>query len=137
MQPVSQDVVDMLEAYGDSSGFALNLKFADNLHISKEPATPIICVTVYDTSGYATDLSLDAQGMERPSIQIRIRGKKYLDAMNLAQEIKNALHGRSQETWNATLYSVIYCTSGPALLDYDDNGNPRIILNFNMLRRSA
>ncbi|KKL64285.1 hypothetical protein LCGC14_2166530, partial [marine sediment metagenome] len=45
------------------------------------------------------------------------------------------LHGKAGETWNATLYTVIYCSSGPALLDWDENNRPRFIINFNLQRR--
>lgn len=137
MNPVSVDMVDYLESYGDSSGFSLSLAYAKNLFIGTEPKDPIDCVTIYDTSGFAPDLNLTTQGYEKPSIQIRVRNKKYTTAMSLAEEIKNALHGQSQVTLNGTLYSVIYCTSGPALLDYDNNGNARVVINFNLQRRVA
>lgn len=137
MGPCSRDVVDMLEAFGDSSGISLDLRFADNLHIGKEPAAPIKCVTIYDTAGYGTDLGLTTQGYQRPTFQIRVRHPKYESAMNLAEEIRSALHGKSHETWNGTLYTVISCTSGPALLDYDENGNSRVFINFSAQRRVA
>lgn len=137
MNPVSKDIVDMLEAYGDSSGFSLGLVFANNLHVGKEPADPANCVTIYDVSGFGTDLGLTDKSYERPSIQIRVRNTKYWTAMGIAQEIKDSLHGRSHETWNGSLYTVIKCTSGPALLDYDDNGCTRIVLNLDVQRRPA
>lgn len=137
MNAVSIDVVNMLESYGDSSGFSLSLAYKTNLFIGREPSQPINCVTIYDTPGFSPDLNLSTQGYERPSIQIRVRNKTYIDAMSIAEEIKNALHGQAQTTVNGTLYSVIYCSSGPALLDFDDNGNAHIILNFNLQRRAA
>lgn len=137
MNAPSKDVVDMLEAYGDSSGFDLSLMYADNLHVGMEPAQPPNCVTIFDVEGYSPDLNLNTQGYERPSIQIRVRNKKYLTAMSLAQDIKDALHGRSHETWNGALYTVIYAVGNPALLDYDDKGNARVIVNFNLQRKSA
>ena len=137
MNPVSVDFVDMLEAFGDSSGFSLNLKYADSLFIGNEPAKPVNCVTLFDTSGFGPDLALETQGYDRPAIQIRIRNTRYTTAMGLAEEIKDALHGRSHETWNGTLYTVIQCVGSPALLDFDDNGNCRIVLNVNAQRRSV
>ena len=135
MNAPSIDIVEMIEAYGDSSG--IDLTFATNLFIGKEPSTPKNCVTVYDTPGFPPYLGLDTIGYEYPSIQIRVRNTSYVTGWNLINSIKDALHGKSHETWNDTLYTVIYCSSGPALLDWDDNGNCRFIVNFNLQRRAA
>jgi hypothetical protein len=132
MNATSKDIADMLEA--DSS---LGLVFASNLFIGKEPATPKDTVTIFDTPGFPPQLTLDGKGgnYEYPSIQIRIRNKHYIDGMALTQKIKDSLHGRAKETWGGSLYSVIYCSSGPALLDWDDSSNARFIVNFNIQRR--
>jgi len=132
MNASSEDVKDMLVAVS-----ALGLTFATNLFIGKEESSPKNCVTIFDTAGYAPDLGLTNQGYKRPSIQIRVRNAKYVDGWNLIQLIETSLHGRAQETWNDTLYTVIYCSSGPAHLDWDENGNARFIINFNVQRRSA
>ena len=132
MNNSAEDVKDMLVAVS-----ALGLTFATNLFIAKEEKTPRNCVTIFDTTGYPPDLGLTNQGYERPSIQIRVRNGNYTTGWNLIEEIKTSLHGRAQEEWNDTLYSVIYCSSGPAHLDWDDNGNARFIINFNLQRRSA
>ena len=140
MNASSVDVRHMLEAGlddSDSSGTGLGLVYGTSLFIGKEPATPINSVTIFDTPGFAPALGLTSQGYEYPSIQIRVRNKKYIDGWNIIEGIKNSLHGRSQQQWNGTLYSVIYCSSGPALLDWDDNGNCRLVCNFNLQRRSA
>jgi hypothetical protein len=134
----AMDVRHMLEAGledSDSSSGGLGLVFATNLFIGKEPAKPINCVTIFDTSGMPPYMGLDTVGYEYPSIQIRVRNSSYVTGWNLIEGIKNSLHGRHQQTWNGTLYSVIYCSSGPALLDWDDNGNVRLIINFNIQRR--
>jgi hypothetical protein len=130
MNATSVDIVSMIEA--DSS---LGLIYATNLFIGKEPAKPNNSVTIFDTSGFPPQLNLTDQGYEYPSVQIRVRNDHYLVGWDIIESIKNLLHGRAQETWNGTLYSVIYCASGPALLDWDDNGNVRLIINFNVQRR--
>jgi hypothetical protein len=130
MNVPSFDIKDMLEA--DSS---LGLNFADNLFIGKEPVSPKDTVSIFDTSGFPPELTFDNKVYEYPSIQIRIRNRKYQDGMLLAHSIMISLHGRSKQTWNGTLYTVIYCSSGPALLDWDENGNCRFIINFNLQRR--
>lgn len=132
MNVPSEDIKDMLVT---DSG--LGLSFATNLFIGVEPYSPKNCVTIFDTYGQPPDLGLTNQGYERPAIQIRVRNKSYIDGWALANDIKDLLHGRNHETWNGTLYTVIYCSSGPALLDWDDNNNARFIVNFNLQRRSA
>lgn len=136
MNAPSVDIRHMLEDYGDSSGFTPDLIYTTNLFIGKEPAEPNNCVTIYDTPGFPPSLGLGGEtGYEYPSIQIRVRHNKYIDGWNIANEIKDALHGRHHETWGGTLYILITCASGPALLDWDDNGRARFIINFNLQRR--
>jgi len=132
MSAPSIDVKDMLVAES-----ALNLEFAVNLFIGREPATPVNCVTIFDTPGFPQSLSLDSAGSDYqyPSVQIRVRNVKYTDGWNLLNSIVQFLHSRAGETWGGALYTVIYCVSGPALLDWDDNNNARIISNFNLQRR--
>lgn len=130
MNAPSEDICDMLVA--DSS---LGLIFATNLFIGKEPPKPRDCVTIYDTVGYPPPLTLDNQFYQKPSVQIRVRNSSYLIGMDLAQNILLSLQGRAKETWNGSLYTVIYCSGGPALLDWDDNENARFFINFEIQRR--
>lgn len=131
MNNPASDLKDMIEA-GD-----LELYYNDNLYIGTEPPLPRDCVTIFDTAGRAPQMMLNPEdnGYEYPSVQIRVRNIDYLTGWSLIESIKALLHGLHQETWNSTLYSVIYCASGPALLDKDDNGNCRFIINFNIERR--
>lgn len=130
MNVPSEDIKDMLEA--ESS---LGLTFATNLFIGKEPSSPDDCVTIFDTFGSPPQLTLDNQKYENPSIQIRVRSVDYKTGWNLIADIVDVLHGQAQKTWNTTLYSVIYATNSPALLDWDDNDRCRFIVNFNIQRR--
>jgi hypothetical protein len=136
MNATSSDIRDILVA--ESS---LGLVYADNLFIGKEPASPKNTVTIFDTPGFPDELLLtgseNGNSYQYPAIQIRVRNVKYTDAWDIIEKIKNALHGRANETWNATLYNVIKCTSGPALLDWDDNSCARLIVNFDVQRRNV
>ena len=139
MNASSKDIRDILEACGESSEYS-DLVFSGNditVFVGREPSAPINSVTIYDTPGFSPYLGLTSTGYEYPSIQIRVRNKKYTDGWNLIERIKDSLHGLSQTTINDTLYSVIYCSSGPALLDWDDNGNCRFVCNFNLQRRDV
>lgn len=131
MNSVSIDVKDMLEA--ESS---LALTFATDLFVGREPTNPDNCVTIYDTPGTAPQLTFtQGEVYEYPSIQIRVRNRNYVTGWNLINDIKSSLHGRGQETWNGTLYSLIAATDSPALLDYDDSNRARFVCNFNIQRR--
>jgi hypothetical protein len=134
MNSTSEDIKEMLVA--DSS---LGLVFASNLFIGKEPATPYNSVTIFDTPGFPDELLLDGSSngnsYQYPSVQIRVRNTNYTVGWSLIENIKASLHGRARETWNGTLYSVIMCSSGPALLEWDDNSNVKFIVNFNIQRR--
>jgi len=132
MNAPSEDIKDMLEA--ESS---LGLTFATDLFIGKEPSSPDNTVTIFDTSGLPSTLTLDenSNDYEKPSVQIRVRNRAYDTGWALIQEIKEALHSRAHEIWNGTLYTIIYCSSGPAMLDWDNNDRVRFIINFNLQRR--
>ena len=131
MNAPSDDIKDMLEA--ESS---LGLVFADNLFVGKEPHEPDECATIFDTTGLPNQVTLGMEGnYYYPSIQIRVRSDDYRDGWELIQNIMISLHGRAQETWNGTLYSIIKQTSGPTLLDWDDNNRVRFVVNFDIQRR--
>jgi len=133
MNPPSVDIKDMLEAYGESSAF--DLEFADNMFIGREPAEPDDCITIFDTGGFPPYMGLTNVGYEYPTINIRVRNLHYVDGWNLANRIKDALHGRAHQTWNGTLYTMIQCVNGPALLGYDDHNRVSFFINFNLQRR--
>jgi len=130
MNSSSEDIKDMLEAVS-----SLGLIYASNLFRGKEPTTPSNCVTIFDTVGTNPDLTLDQLSLFNPSVQIRVRSTDYDTGWDLIQAISNTLHARAQETWNGTLYSVIYISSGPAMLQWDDNDRVIFIVNFNIQRR--
>ena len=135
MNAPSVDIKEILEAYGESSG--LGLYYANNLFIGKEPDKPDNCVTIFDTPGFPPYLGLTDVGYEYPSVQIRVRNRKQTDGWFQIEEIKDVLHGFHQTVVNGTLYTLISCSSGPALLDWDDKERVRFIINFNLQRRVA
>lgn len=131
MNPTSVDIKDMLEA--DSS---LGLVLNTDLFIGMEPTKPNDCVTIFDTLGRPPQLTMaKGENYFYPSVQIRVRGKSYLTAWALAKDIKTSLHARGPETWNGTLYTLLQCISGPAMLDWDENQRVRFVINFNIQRR--
>lgn len=131
MKPSSEDIMKMLVS-------ALGLVFADDLFIGREPVKPNDCVTIFDTPGFPPLLTLDEgnPGYYYPSVQIRVRNTDYLTGWNLIHDITASLHGRVNEmSLEGILYTIIYCSSGPAMLDWDENDRVRFIVNFNLQRR--
>lgn len=133
MNYASEDIKDMLEA---ESSFGLTFGAGGNLFVGKEPSTPNNCVTILDTPSSPPDLNLDKEErLYNSSVQIRIRDKSYTEGMDLARNIMESLHGRGQETWNGTLYTVIHAMGEPAPMMWDENNRIVILINFNMKRR--
>jgi len=132
MNAPSRDIKDMLVA--DSS---TNLTFGrgGNTFLNKEPVEPDDCVTIFDSYGYSPQLTMDNARYEYPSVQIRVRNRKQDEGWEQVEEIVTSLHGRNHETWNGALYTVIRVSGSPALLDWDDNGRCRFVINFNLQRR--
>lgn len=138
MNSSSIDLKDMLEAESSLNLICDTSTISDrNLFIGKEPVKPSNCVTIFDTYGTYPDLNFSNQGYEYPSVQIRVRNTDYRNGWDLAQNIVTSLHARSNETWNGAIYTVIYCSGGPALLDWDDNGNARFVISINLQRHAV
>ena len=132
MNAPAEDIKDMLEA--ESS---LGLTFQTDLFIGREPSKPDNSVTIFDTSGYPPMLTLgnDSQ-YYYPSVQIRVRNRDYQDGYALISSIVALLHGKHNEVWNNTYYSVIACSSEPFLLDWQEH-YARFVCNFNIQRREV
>lgn len=131
--PASVDMKDLLLL--NTVEPLVSLVFGQNLFIGNEPATPDSCVTIFDTPGYPPDVHFDPlQSYYRPSIQVRVRSKDYLEAYTLISAIKSALHNL-YITVNDTVYTLITCRQEPALLDWDANKRCRWVTTFDMQRR--
>ena len=130
MNMPSDDIKDMLE-----SESSLGLTFGTNLFIGEEPHSPDNCVTIFDTYGLPPQITFGGERYYRPAIQVRIRNNSYSDGWEEAHGIMEFLHGKGQETWNGTLYSLIQASGEPSLLDRDKNSRARFVVNFNIQRR--
>ena len=126
--------VDIKDILKDES--SLGLTFATNLFVGKEPTSPDNCVTIFDTPGGKPLLTYKKEEKYYyQSIQIRIRNNGYTEAFSLADEIEELLQGIAHETINKTYYSLIQTMGSPFLLDWDENGRSRVVINFNIQRR--
>ena len=130
MNSVAEDIKDILEA--ESLGMD-----ADNLFVGRMPDKPDECVVLYDTTTQPPQLTLaeEGAGLNYDSFQVQVRDTGYQGCWTLIKSIQDALHGRAAETWNGTLYTAIYCSAGPAFMEWDKNSRVHFIMNFNVMRR--
>jgi hypothetical protein len=134
MNPSSDDIRTLLE--NESS---LGLTFKTNLFVGRQPDgtnAPDDCVTVADTPAGPAHLGVNVSEYYYPTVQVVVRDNDYVDAMNLAQNIMETLHGRGNETINGTYYTLIRCSSGPTPLAWDDNERINVVVNFELQRRN-
>ena len=125
------DIKAMLEYYKSTCDTDLY-----PIYIGKEPDTPINTITLFETGVFPQDLTFDRTEIyEKPSVQIRVRSTGYLEGWAIISQIKDILHGRAGESWNGAVYTLIRCSSGPALLDYDKAQRVRFIINFYIQRK--
>lgn len=136
MKSTSEDIKEMLQYYlGTSGSNSAGIDMYD-IFIGREPAEPTNTISVFETAGYPPQLNMDKEEKyEYPSFQIRVRSTSYTEGWSQVSAIKDVLHGRANEQWGDVYYIVIYCQSGPALLDYDKNQRVRFIINFNCQRK--
>ena len=131
MNATSEDIKDLLVV--ESS---LGLVYPTNIGIAREESKPDNWVTLFDYGTGPPMLTLDqVTGYNYEYLQIRVRNIDYTIGWALADEIKSFLHGQANVEINGTLYTLIRCTSGPALLDWDKNNRSRIIINFEIQRK--
>ncbi len=132
MNSVAKDICNLLN--GVSS---LGLTLATDLFYAIEPTDPSNCVTLFETPGEGSDLTMDITTYYRDSFQVRVRNVDYDTGYNLAKDIEEYLNGINHTIINGTTYNIIECSTSPVLLDFDDNNRPRFIINFNVQRKEV
>lgn len=104
------------------------------ISIGKLSETLANCTSVIDVPGGPPQLTMDVAKYEFPSIQVKVRCSNYSNGYAYISSIVDSLHGRANEPFSGTYYSLIRCLNGPGFLERD---NQRIIFvaNFNIQRR--
>jgi len=129
MTAVSIDIKDLIEA-------GTSLVFKTDLFIGREPTSPHNTVTIFDVPGAGPFLSLSKSDplYDYAAFQIRVRNTSYPEAFRLSNELIALLHGDGNKVINGTTYTLIEALDSPALLDYDENNRPRVIVNYGIQR---
>ena len=104
-----------------------------DIFIGKEPKGPDAVITVYDTSGEASQAGFS---YEKPSVQVRVRGEQngYAAAYSLIKDIFDLLHGKSNTTIGVNRYIGIWAIDNPTAMGQDENERPIFVLNLRIHR---
>ena len=101
------------------------------LNVNGEPATPNNAITIYDTGGLGPDT--DQLDIERPTVQIRVRGSSFPDAYGKQKLIQGLLIFSSHEMETSNVSGIVQ-TSDIAAIGRDDKGNHIVTANYQLMR---
>lgn len=138
MNPASEEIKDMLVSSSIGAGsFASTTGWS--IHIGGIPDTvnvPNTCISITDTAGAGSEPNYVYQ---YPTIQILVRGNPgdYKDAYSKAEEIKDALHARTNELAATARYVQILCLGDIGFVARDDKKRPIFSINFAIQRTVA
>jgi len=135
MQAPSVDIADILESSAVGAG-TIKASSGWSIHVSIIPDDSNTPDTVIGLFDYGGGQPIANYTYDYPQVQVRIRGAKagYQVAWAKANEVKEALHGLTNETWNSTRYIQILCTSDIMFIGYDKNHRPMFSINFSIHR---
>lgn len=132
MNTPSKDIKEMIEdMLEDSSGFVVS-NYPINRVLFDESKTN--CSMILDVPGGKPQLTMDVAKYEFPSIQFKVRSTDYDAGWAFISSVVDLLHGRANETYNGTYYSLIECLNGPGFLERENQRNI-FVANFNVQRR--
>ena len=134
MNAPSKDIKDMIEEMLAESGNTVSTKYPINRVMFDESKST--CCTILDFPGGKPQLTMDVAKYEFPSIQIKVRCTDYDDGWAYISAVVDLLHGRANEPYNGTYYSLIECLNGPGFLQREDQ-RTIFVANFNIQRREV
>lgn len=100
--------------------------------LALEPASPDNAVTVYDTGGQDPDT--DELDLKRPTFQIRVRSKSYLDAYAKQVEIRNLLIFQQPIVAADSVFVGISMTSDILAIGRDESSRHILTANYQAIR---
>ena len=99
------------------------LSGVSGLYVGYMPDTPDNAVAIYNTGGYARDMSGSA--VEEPTFQVRVRNASYAAVEIVCRTVMEKLHRK-----NATKLLMIQSQSAVLDLGRDDSNRPEWSMNF-------
>lgn len=100
-----------------------------SINVSREPASPDTCITLYDAGGFPPNPQWK---INYPSVQVRVRGAKngYSDAYDKAEACMNALLGLPSQDIGDTRYVSVAMKGFINAIGYDEDNRPILTINF-------
>lgn len=126
----SKNIQTILEAETD-------LVFKQTLFRAREPESPSVCTTLFDTPDAGRFKTYDkTEKYDYAGVQVRVRNPNSDAAFAKAQEIVDVLDRINSRIVNGDSVSVL-SLDNPSLLDWDDNDRARVIANFQVQQTPA
>lgn len=127
----------MLEALADRLQSASVATTATNLFLGIMPDNPDLCVALFEYAGAAPleVLSDDTATLERPSVQVMVRGARndYPTAKTLIENVRNTLTGIANEDISGERFLRVQELSSINALGVDDNDRPEFSLSLQVV----
>lgn len=115
-------VLNTVGAFGGSADWSIN--------VGAEPGLPDNCITIYDTGGQEPDT--DEVDLLRPSFQVRVRCRSYLEGISKQGVIRDLLS--TPATTLISGYIALWLTSDVQSIGRDDNGRHILVANYRAIK---
>lgn len=128
----------MLESLADRLNSASVAVTGTNLFIGLMPATPDVCVALYEYAGAAPleVLRDNSATLERPSVQVMVRASRndYPTARTLMENVRDTLTNITDETISGVRFLRVNQISSINALGTDENDRPRFTLSLQVVQ---
>lgn len=128
MKSPSDDIATILQTAG------IGTKGTDLISGSLPDTKKTLGIGVIDTGGLDKEFNT---GIEKPTVQIKVRGVKYDAVYSKIRQIVVKLSGTVDEVVGTTRYIHILENGQPFCLGLDDNNRYTYVANFRMERTST
>jgi len=127
---------DVMTLLGSAS---IGLTAGTNLFAGTLPDAPDKACAIYETGGMFPIHAMGAGPgnalVERPRVQVVTRAMSYQSARQLAQNVFQAMDGLTNATINSTSYLLVSAVNSPAAMGLDGSGRPRLVMNFDIMKK--
>ena len=118
---------------------SVGLTAGTNLFAGTLPDSPDKVCAIYETGGTQPVHAMGAGPgnalVERPRLQVVTRAVSYQSARQLAHNVFQAMDGLTNVTINSTSYLLVQAVSSPAAMGLDGSGRPRLVMNFDIMKK--
>ncbi len=122
----SHDIAALLEDNGIGT-------MGTDIFVNDEPPDPDNCVTIYDTGGASGPVT-NAKTYKEPTIQIRVRNRRYSDGYEKASLIQSVMESNSRSRYSPSgesyNYTALYKVTEILNLPRDESSRTIFVQNF-------